>query len=97
MPRASSMMNEAMYSCAAASPAAITLGRIELAPATSTGYLMPPAVPDPHRRVALFGLYAKGDAMAALVGQWAATSTDDARKALIDQIQVQLYANPHRR
>jgi peptide/nickel transport system substrate-binding protein len=39
------------------------------------------------------GFYGRSDAMAGLVAQWATTSTDAERKALMDQIQTQLYVD----
>jgi hypothetical protein len=39
------------------------------------------------------GFYAKDDAMAKLVAQWGSTSSDDERKALMDQIQTQWYGD----
>ena len=60
---------------------------------TSAGFLLPSAVPPLTGESPYSGYYAKGDAMAGLVAQWATTSTDAERKALIDQIQTQLYVD----
>jgi peptide/nickel transport system substrate-binding protein len=59
----------------------------------SAGFLLPSALPWLTGESPYSGYYAKGDAMAALVAQWASTSTDAERRTLIDQIQTQLYVD----
>jgi peptide/nickel transport system substrate-binding protein len=59
----------------------------------SPGFLLPSGIAQLTGESPYSGFYAKGDAMAALVAQWASTSTDAERKALMDQIQTQLYVD----
>jgi peptide/nickel transport system substrate-binding protein len=59
----------------------------------SSGYMLPSGIPQLAGESPYSGYYAKGDAMAGLVAQWASTSTDAERRTLIDQIQTQLYVD----
>ena len=55
---------------------------------TSPGYMLPSGVPQLAGESPYAGYYAKGDAMAGFVAQWATTSTDAERKARLQVVQV---------
>ncbi len=59
--------------------------------ATTAGSLLPTALPWASGVFPYDGYYAKDDAIANLLAQWATRSTDNERKALMDQIQTQVY------